>query len=125
MAFFSKYVKKDDVVIEVGANKGGSTLALSKLAAHVYALEPDPTIFRYLRVFTALTENVSVYNVGAGDVEGKIEYFIGGASYCDLKIPYKGSGVCRSRMDENCETRFARFSSPTDVPGDGLRGVGG
>jgi FkbM family methyltransferase len=86
VAFFSKYIKRDDVVIEVGANRGGSTLNLSKLASHVYALEPVHSTFRYLRVFTAQKENVSVYNVGAGNVEGKIEYFMGGSSYVNSRF---------------------------------------
>jgi len=89
MAFFSKYIKRDDVVIEVGANRGGSTLMLSRLASYVYALEPAPSTFRYLRVFTAQMENVSVYNVGAGNAEGKIEYFEGRTSYVNSKFGIK------------------------------------
>lgn len=66
-SFYPHYINKNDVVIEVGANTGGSTLELSKLVSFVYAFEPVPSTFRYLRAFTLGRRNVKAFNVGASD----------------------------------------------------------
>ena len=74
--FYRRYIRKDDVVIEVGANVGGATLLLSDLASYVYALEPVPSTFRYLRAFTAKKKNVKIYNLGASHERAKIRMHI-------------------------------------------------
>jgi len=84
--FFSQYVRKDDVVIEVGANRGGSTLTLADCASHVYALEPAAPTFRYLRVFAAEKKNVTACNVGAGRTNEDIEYFVGRTPYASSRF---------------------------------------
>ena len=65
---FPKYVTSSDVVIEVGANIGGSTLLLSDLAKFVYAFEPNPSVFDELKRSTAARRNVEVHNLGVGAV---------------------------------------------------------
>ena len=64
-----KYIRKEDVVVEVGANMGACTLVLCRIAKYVHALEPNPRTFKYLENFVRVRgrENVSLYNVGLSD----------------------------------------------------------
>ncbi len=63
---FPRFIGKTDVVVEVGANRGGSTLFLSEIARFVYAFEPNPSVFEHLKTHIAGRPNVEVYNLGAG-----------------------------------------------------------
>src|SRR5437016_3534370 len=50
-AFFRKYIKKTDNVVDVGANIGELTLTASSLVADdkkVFSIEAHPRIFKYL-----------------------------------------------------------------------------
>jgi FkbM family methyltransferase len=63
---YPKYVKEDDIVVEVGANVGGGTILLSKLAKKVYAFEPFKINYTMLKVNTRKWANVVVFNIGLG-----------------------------------------------------------
>ena len=65
-SMFPRYIGKADVVVEVGANRGGATLFLSEIARFVYAFEPNPSVFEQLKRHIAVRPNVEVYNLGAG-----------------------------------------------------------
>ena len=65
------------MVIEVGANFGGSTLLLASLASYVYAFEPVPLTFRYLRAFTARKKNVEACNLGASNERAIVSMQVG------------------------------------------------
>lgn len=63
---FPSYIGPKDVVIEVGANVGASTILLSELASMVHAFEPNPVVFKELEKLTAGRNNVQPHNMGAG-----------------------------------------------------------
>ena len=69
---YSRFVDSDDVVIEVGARIGGSTLLLSDLVNHVYSFEPVGFSFRMLKEFTRNRPNVTACNFAVGDRNGLI-----------------------------------------------------
>lgn len=70
--FFRRYLRPNDVVIDVGANIGFFTLLSSTLVGKygkVYAFEPHPKTYKYLQGNVALNkvENVRTFNVALGD----------------------------------------------------------
>jgi FkbM family methyltransferase len=63
-------IRPSDVVVEVGAARGGGTLFLSSRARHVYAFEPNKYSYRILRHFTTGRPNISTFNVAVGSSRG-------------------------------------------------------
>ena len=65
-SLYPAFIGKDDVVVEVGADVGGGTLLLSRIAKQVYAFEPNPYSFSSLEAAAKKEGNVQVFNLGAG-----------------------------------------------------------
>ncbi len=73
---FSQIIKPTDTVVEVGANIGSHTLAISRLASEgrVHAFEPQPYVFSLLQkniVDNGLT-NITHWNVAVGSEVGRV-----------------------------------------------------
>lgn len=68
---YPKYLRSDDVVVEVGARIGAATIILSKLTKHVYSFEPNKDNFRMLRAYAKKLGNVTAYNLALGEYDGK------------------------------------------------------
>jgi FkbM family methyltransferase len=92
MAVLSTLVKRDSVCLDVGANVGPITLALSALCpdGHVHSFEPAIQSFRFLERNAARNgvDNVSVHRLALSDTTGeaKLNYnreFTGGAFISD------------------------------------------
>ena len=62
-------IKKDDVVVDVGANIGYYTLLVARRVKRVYAIEPDREIFAILKknVEENNLKNVQLFNAAASD----------------------------------------------------------
>lgn len=56
--------------VDIGANKGVWTLYLARHCRQVYAFEPNPKVYRWLKRYVRLP-NVTASNVALSDVEGK------------------------------------------------------
>jgi FkbM family methyltransferase len=87
-----KYVHKNDVVIEAGANIGTETLLLSKLVGNngmVYAFEPVPHIFTALKENCQLNklENVRLEALAVGNENNDITFYI-----ANRDLPNQGMG---------------------------------
>ena len=69
---FKKYVKKDDVVVDVGAYIGLHTIELSKLSKKVYSFEPQPLISACVRktLNSMKINNVDHYHMAIGNDTG-------------------------------------------------------
>ena len=77
--FLRRYLRPKDVVIDVGANIGTFTIVASLIVGEhgkVFAIEPHPTIFKYLEGNIALnkTRNIYSYNVAIGDKNGSVRF---------------------------------------------------
>lgn len=72
---FESLIRKEDTVLDIGANIGCTTLLFSELAQEVYAFEPSPSTFDLLRtnIEDAEIKNVHLYNIGLGDQQGNFE----------------------------------------------------
>src|SRR5262245_33095825 len=47
--FYRQFIKRNDLVFDVGANRGAKTDALLSLGAQVVAVEPNPVCVEFLR----------------------------------------------------------------------------
>lgn len=71
------------IVVEVGGNKGGLTVILSEIVGpkgHVYTFEPNLFSYELLRIYTRKNNNVSTFNIGAGNRNGNIQLEVSGTA---------------------------------------------
>ncbi len=77
LELFRDYCRRGDVVVDVGANIGEVSIVMSQEAGprgRVFAFEPSPRIFGYLRGNLALNgcTNVTAYNLALGTAAGTV-----------------------------------------------------
>lgn len=77
--FFRRYLRPNDIVIDVGANIGFFTLIFSTIVGRtgkVYAIEPHPRIYKYLQGNLDLNsvENVFPFNLALGSKSGTVKF---------------------------------------------------
>jgi FkbM family methyltransferase len=78
LELMKKVVRKDDVILDIGANLGWYTAHLSKLMdiQHCHAFEPVPEIFNKLKKhceINGVNPKVSLHQCALGDKNGTIE----------------------------------------------------
>ena len=78
--FLRSIAKPGMQVIEVGANRGVTAVALAKAVGadgHVYAFEPVPEYYRQLKESLSLNraDNVSAYRLALGNRSGRIRFY--------------------------------------------------
>ncbi len=103
VALWRDILLPDDTVMEVGANMGVHTLALSRLAKRVYAVEPQPFMFQVLCANLALNsvDNVMAWNGACG------------ASGGSLKVPVLDP---RSPQNYGCLNLTQQYDEGVSVP---------
>jgi FkbM family methyltransferase len=70
-------IPPDAVCLDIGANIGVKTLALSEIASHghVYSFEPSPTVYALLALNTAeCCRNVETLQIAVSDIDGKVSF---------------------------------------------------
>src|SRR5262249_52047297 len=67
------------VILDVGANIGCASIwfRANYPEAQIYAFEPDPDVYQYLKANTNSLPNIGTYNYGCHEVEGTIRLFKG------------------------------------------------
>ena len=78
IALLNQYIKKGDVVLDIGANIGFYTKILSELVGEtgkVYAFEPDKTNFSHLKKNAGNLTNVEFINKAVSDKTGTITLY--------------------------------------------------
>lgn len=75
VSLFSSLVRADDVVLDIGANIGCTSLLFGQLARRVISFEPSPTTYQLLRtnLTAAAMGNVEPVNLGLGCEPGEFE----------------------------------------------------
>jgi len=63
-SFYQKYIKKDQLVFDVGANIGNRALVFRDLGARVIAFEPNPDLFSVLKY--RFGDSIEIVNKGIG-----------------------------------------------------------
>lgn len=64
-------IKKDDIVIDIGANIGGFSIPASRKARHVYAIEPMTTEMLRENILLNKAENITVLDIALGNGSAK------------------------------------------------------
>jgi FkbM family methyltransferase len=121
-AILSRYMKHGDVAIDVGANLGFLTGVLSKLVqskGQVHSFEPSPTTYAKLDevIHANRYDNVSTYNVGCGESEGRMTLHrtasSGDSTLHSEKNCYRGIRSTQEvrivRLDNFLEAKFDRL----------------
>ncbi len=70
---YSQFIKKGDLVFDVGANKGARAVFFKGLGAKVLAIEPQSKFAEELRNAFAKSPEVSILNIALGEAEGEAE----------------------------------------------------
>src|SRR3981081_3647401 len=85
--FLRSVVRDDSIVADVGANQGLYTFWLAPVATsgHVYALAPDPALFRCLETNVLIThlQSVSTIRAAAGNCSGTLAFTTNGLNRGD------------------------------------------
>ncbi len=92
ISIISKILNKKANVIDIGANIGNHSLAISKFTNKVYAFEAHPKTFEILKFNCANNRKIKIYNVGISNKKGFL-YFKNTMSnnYGGRKLNYAGS----------------------------------
>lgn len=72
--YLRRFISKDDVTVDIGANLGLYTRELSRLSAKVHAFEPTGAMAELLRRTSAA--NVAVHQLALSDAIGETEIFV-------------------------------------------------
>lgn len=67
-SLFSQLIRPGDIVLDVGANIGCTSILFSGLARKIYSFEPSPSTYGFLQrnLLAAGADNVSAFNCGLG-----------------------------------------------------------
>ena len=77
--FARKRLKKNYIIIDVGANLGTYAYSLSKKTGKngmVYAFEPNPSIFRQLLENTKKIKNIDVINLAVSSERNNMDFYV-------------------------------------------------
>lgn len=71
-ALYSRYVKADDLVFDIGSHVGDRIAAFQKIGCRVVAVEPQPAAFRFLRMAYGRRKGVTLVHGAASDKDGML-----------------------------------------------------
>lgn len=68
VAMFKTLISKNDNIFDIGANIGCTSILFGDLAKKVYAFEPSPTTYSFLRknIIQSRMTNIDIFNIGLG-----------------------------------------------------------
>jgi FkbM family methyltransferase len=79
LAFYSQFIKKGDLVFDVGANVGSRSKLFLNLGAKVLAFEPQPELCEHLTQHLRLHKNFTLMPIGLGANPSVVELKISDA----------------------------------------------
>ncbi|MBI5223182.1 FkbM family methyltransferase [Candidatus Micrarchaeota archaeon] len=74
--FYSNFVRRGDLVFDVGANEGVHTSCFLQLGASVVCVEPDPAPFNQLRRTFDSNSSVRLVSDAISDAQGPIDFYV-------------------------------------------------
>ncbi|MFQ6550557.1 FkbM family methyltransferase [Aestuariibius sp. 2305UL40-4] len=79
-ALNAAFVRKGSLVFDIGAHVGDRTGSFLRLGADVVALEPQPSVFRALRLIYGRSERVMLHQAAVGAREGDLRLQVNSAN---------------------------------------------
>lgn len=83
---FNKYINKDDMCIDVGANIGNHTNFFANFFLKVFSFEANKKTFDLLQINTKSKKNVSIFNYALSDSEKNINFYENKKNYGASKV---------------------------------------
>lgn len=74
--FYSKFIRKGDLVFDIGANEGQTAEIFLKLGAEVVSVEPNPYCFKILKEKFSGLPNIQILNKGVAAKDGELLFNI-------------------------------------------------
>lgn len=75
MRRMARFVRKDDIMIDLGAHVGIASIEFAHVGRHVYAFEPNPDNFAKLRRNTRKYSNITVFEKAVCNKTGKTQLY--------------------------------------------------
>ncbi len=103
LKLISKYIKKGDQVLDIGANIGYYSIKLAQMVGNtgtIHCFEPDPTNFNFLEKNTQGYSNIFLNNSAVSDKSGKLTFYQSTLLNVDHRA-YKPDSYTHS-FDVNC-----------------------
>jgi len=121
-AFYSRVIKRSDLVFDVGANIGQRSEIFSQLARSVIAIEPQPNCVRHLRSRFRFNRRVVVEPVAVGEKRGEATMWQSGSSGISSMsrrfIDTMGQGVFRNeRWDKEIKVVIRTLDELIEIYG--------
>ncbi len=89
--FLDQFKDKNKDAIDIGVYRGVYSYKLSKLFNHIYAFEPNPLIYPYLKKnLTQIIENITLSNFALSNGYGNVS----------LRIPNRSSSLFKNNIEE-------------------------
>ena len=101
-------IDKNDVVLDVGANRGLYSYALWRLRTHLHIFEPNLSLFNILLSWGQDKKNVYIYNIGLSDYEGESL----------LNIPLDCNGIehdASASLNQNFNSSFSVITQTVNL----------
>ena len=70
---YGRFVKRGDLVFDIGAHVGDRVASFRRLGARVVAVEPQPALVKVLKLFYGRDADVAIEAVAVGRSTGTIE----------------------------------------------------
>jgi FkbM family methyltransferase len=103
MGIIRSLVKPGDTVVDIGANIGVITRLLAKsagISGRVYAFEPAPDNFLFLKRNVGSLANVNIYHSAVGDQDGNVDLYVSD----DLNVDHRTYHVYgrKNKLNVDC-----------------------
>jgi FkbM family methyltransferase len=98
-AFYSQFVKTNDLCFDVGANLGNRVAPLLAIKARIVAVEPQEFCQKVLK--WRFGKKIAVVPMGLGEIEEDREFFVSDASYLSSFSKTWIDSVKKDRFKEN------------------------
>ena len=94
--FYGQFIKSDDLVFDVGANKGNRTVIFLDLGARVVAVEPQKECYEHLT--KRFGNKIDLVKLGLGEAESTATMYVSGSTLI--------SSFSKDHVDQMQEDRF-------------------
>lgn len=74
--FYRQFIKKGELVFDIGANVGERVLIFNELSARIVAVEPQTHCVKKIADKFKSSKNVHIENCGLGETKGEMDFFI-------------------------------------------------
>jgi FkbM family methyltransferase len=80
---YSKIIKPNSTVIDIGAHTGNMSIAYSLFANRVLSFEPNPAVYEILEKNSQLNPNIYPFNYAISDEEGPLTFHYSDNGFCN------------------------------------------